>query len=40
MHAAQILFPGAAAKSEERMFGAPGPAEIDADDQDEQRPAD
>ena len=33
MHAAQILFPGAAAKSEERMFGAPGPADIDADDQ-------
>ena len=23
MHAAQVLFPGAAAKSEERMFGAP-----------------
>jgi len=33
MHAAQVLFPGAAERSEERMFGAPpAPASADADD--------
>jgi integrase len=33
MHAAQVLFPGAAERSEERMFGGPpAPASTDADD--------